>query len=788
MEKKDIDIVRGCQKFKEKFKYYNDSDKEAIIFLKLRNEGCPRKPALKFSSKTVCKSDSTRTIFGPPNHRILQVQQLPSYSLQKGWFQGNLYYNMDKDFKLSYKDILQEDILDDNLQVIFNKNEDQAKEQFKQMLEITKKYFDEISQICTISRGNSKEEYLKSIQNFIQNTRKQLKTKTYFEYKNIKFYYLSSMLQTILDNEKKAPEELESLIQKCNVFNDILRQPDIKSLDIKLEDNKNHEEQQSSQLISPSPRTGMNQMGWRKQKYQNQKEKQLNASLSDNSFTMTLKSSPKTGMQQGSSDCAYLPDLSLQNSLNQQTSIGPFDYMSSDSINSQEHLQSQEEKSAYGDSDLSPKSSTYTDSSFKKSNISFINSAALQLKLLQQMDQTNQDLFSNTPLTKLERVQFIEGSAESKRMLEQQFNDAQYFYKYQQQNNQSFDNSNQNKNQNNENKKQDVKSKIKISTSENFNSKKKQISKFQSLLKIDAELEKEFLKLAQLEQCQIKYQNDDVQKQNNLQNQKLQEQQQPPSPNTQKMSLFQRDFVESSKSIERNSKSKDEKQKFVNKKNAYYLNDTQLKIDVLNKTDSFNLNKLVEQKQQMLASFRKRNYKNLSNQLPLNQEAIQSPANKYFQILQSKPYKFSHQRNQTCLHEKDSSLQASKVENSNSVQNLLTQKYIQGNENYFAMKKKYQAKREQKSQQLSVSVANPTNSFNKSMNDDTQKSNINDSRVKTQASYFLPKQQDQQNNYISNSSRLQLSIKANMNKTQNIFENLGKARKPKVDNFFNIKK
>ncbi|EAS01438.3 kinase domain protein (macronuclear) [Tetrahymena thermophila SB210] len=781
MEKKDKDIVRGCQKFKEKFKYYSNSDKEAIIFLKLRNEGCPRKPALRFSSKTVCKSDSTRTIFGPRNHRILQVQQLPSYSLQNGWFQGNLYYNMDNEFKLSYKDILQEDIQDDNLKVLFNKNEEQAKEQFKKMLQITKQYFDEISQICTINRGNSKEEYLKSIQNFIQNTRKQLKTQTYFEYKNIKFYYLSSMLQSILDNEKKSSEEIESIIQKYNVFNDVLRQPDIKSLDIKQEDNKNKE--QSQQLMSPSSKSGKNLFGLRKQNNQSSKEKLLNTSLSDNSMMMTLKSSPKVGLLQGSSDDINLPDLTLQNSSHQQTSIGPFDYMSSDSINSQERIQSQEDKSVYGDGDMSPKSSTYTDSSFKKSNISFINSAAQQLKLLQQMDQTNQDLFSNTPLTKLERVQFIEGSAESKRLLEQQFNDAQYFYQYQQQNNKSFDN----KNQNNQNKKKDVKSKAKIYTNENVSSKNKQIRKFQSLLKVDADLEKEFLKLAQCEQYQIKP--EDIQKQNNFQNQKqLEIQQQPPSPNTQKMSLFQKDFVESSKNIERSSRNKEEKIMFSPTKSSQHINSSQQKIDVLNKTDSFNLQKLVEKKKQMLAAFRKRNYKNLSNQFPLNQEAIKAPSNIYFQILQSKPDKFSHQRNQTYSNDTNSLLQTAKVENNFPVQNKFPQKYIQENENYFTMKNKYQAKKHQKSQQTQVSVTSTKNNFNKSTNDETQKDCVKDQRVKTQSSYFLYKKQEQQSSYITNSQRLSLSIKSNMNKTQNIFENLERARKPKIDNFFNQKK
>lgn len=69
------DVVRGCQKFQEKYKYYSDSEKEAILYLKLRKEGCSRKSALSFSSKAVCRSDSTRTIFGPPSFRLLKVRK-----------------------------------------------------------------------------------------------------------------------------------------------------------------------------------------------------------------------------------------------------------------------------------------------------------------------------------------------------------------------------------------------------------------------------------------------------------------------------------------------------------------------------------------------------------------------------------------------------------------------------------------------------------------------------------------------------------------------------------------
>lgn len=65
---------RNCQKFQEKYKFYNDSEKEAILFLKLRKEGCSRKTALNFSSKNVCRSDSTRTLYGPPDFRTLKVK------------------------------------------------------------------------------------------------------------------------------------------------------------------------------------------------------------------------------------------------------------------------------------------------------------------------------------------------------------------------------------------------------------------------------------------------------------------------------------------------------------------------------------------------------------------------------------------------------------------------------------------------------------------------------------------------------------------------------------------
>jgi hypothetical protein len=46
---------------------------QAMIYLKLRKEGCEQKEALTFGGKSVCRADSTKKLDGPPNFRVLKA-------------------------------------------------------------------------------------------------------------------------------------------------------------------------------------------------------------------------------------------------------------------------------------------------------------------------------------------------------------------------------------------------------------------------------------------------------------------------------------------------------------------------------------------------------------------------------------------------------------------------------------------------------------------------------------------------------------------------------------------
>lgn len=71
-------LIKECVKLKannKNIKILNETEKEAIIFLKLRNEGCPRKAAISFTSRKICLTDSTKLTDGPPNFRILKIKK-----------------------------------------------------------------------------------------------------------------------------------------------------------------------------------------------------------------------------------------------------------------------------------------------------------------------------------------------------------------------------------------------------------------------------------------------------------------------------------------------------------------------------------------------------------------------------------------------------------------------------------------------------------------------------------------------------------------------------------------
>ena len=72
-------LQNRCGKFNPFFKNNADT-KRAVIFMKLLDAGCPKFKAMHFSSKNICRTDSTKTTDGPDKYRILKVKPVKNFT------------------------------------------------------------------------------------------------------------------------------------------------------------------------------------------------------------------------------------------------------------------------------------------------------------------------------------------------------------------------------------------------------------------------------------------------------------------------------------------------------------------------------------------------------------------------------------------------------------------------------------------------------------------------------------------------------------------------------------
>ena len=86
-------IRKSCARFHGE-DYEHRDFKDAVTYLVLRGEGCPRKDAILFASKNPCRVDTTKEKSGPKDYRTLELQEVPHYMVQSGWLYGQ------HDFKL----------------------------------------------------------------------------------------------------------------------------------------------------------------------------------------------------------------------------------------------------------------------------------------------------------------------------------------------------------------------------------------------------------------------------------------------------------------------------------------------------------------------------------------------------------------------------------------------------------------------------------------------------------------------------------------------------------------
>jgi len=68
----------------------NVTQKNAIIYLKLRDDGCTKRKALQFSSRDPCRTDSTKRVDGPSNFKLLKVKSDP-FSMTVNVISKNFY-------------------------------------------------------------------------------------------------------------------------------------------------------------------------------------------------------------------------------------------------------------------------------------------------------------------------------------------------------------------------------------------------------------------------------------------------------------------------------------------------------------------------------------------------------------------------------------------------------------------------------------------------------------------------------------------------------------------------
>lgn len=68
-------VFKTCSRFNSLYSHIDE--KNAIVYLKLRSDGCDRKTAKNFISKRICMVDTTREKEGPVTSRTLKVRKNP---------------------------------------------------------------------------------------------------------------------------------------------------------------------------------------------------------------------------------------------------------------------------------------------------------------------------------------------------------------------------------------------------------------------------------------------------------------------------------------------------------------------------------------------------------------------------------------------------------------------------------------------------------------------------------------------------------------------------------------
>ncbi|KAL4450335.1 hypothetical protein ABPG74_009041 [Tetrahymena malaccensis] len=126
----------------------------AIIFLKLREEGCKKKQAINFSKKDFCKIDTSKQKDGPSDCRILKTKNVKGLQIN-GWeLSGQRDYNLGKRFKLLKQLEIHSDEEDQKITSIIEQKTYNNTHDYLYRIKVLENYQKDIEQKCHIPKYN----------------------------------------------------------------------------------------------------------------------------------------------------------------------------------------------------------------------------------------------------------------------------------------------------------------------------------------------------------------------------------------------------------------------------------------------------------------------------------------------------------------------------------------------------------------------------------------------------------------------------------------------------------
>ncbi|KAL4512241.1 hypothetical protein ABPG72_005243 [Tetrahymena utriculariae] len=236
---KDDDPVRKlCVRFNKDYIHTRDF-KDAVAYLQLRGNGCPRKEAILFAAKNNCRVDTTKIIDGPRNYRTLQVQQVPTYMVSEGWLYGQQDYFFGSCFPSRYSETYLDYQMNNKLEENFDEQEVKMRKEYKEMIHRMKNYVKQVNQKYNFSNEQG-EQLIDMVKKIVKGMKSELENRQYFVMNNIRYY---DAAEAIMKKRMLSEEDKNILIEKLNVFNNYENEEDFQQVQIiKVNDDEQNDD------------------------------------------------------------------------------------------------------------------------------------------------------------------------------------------------------------------------------------------------------------------------------------------------------------------------------------------------------------------------------------------------------------------------------------------------------------------------------------------------------------------------------------------------------------------